>query len=74
MDGRLIRTQVKLESAAVERLLTTVQAAGLTGRGHDRALRLARTIADLEGAREVDSAHVDEALSYRLAEPAAAAA
>ena len=38
---------------------------GLTGRGFDRALKVARTIADLEGAGSVDAGHMAEALSYR---------
>lgn len=39
---------------------------GLTARGYHRVLRVARTIADLEGAEDVASAHVAEAASYRL--------
>jgi magnesium chelatase family protein len=37
----------------------------LTGRGFDRAIKVARTIADLDGADLVDTDHVSEALSYR---------
>jgi magnesium chelatase family protein len=46
----------------------------LTGRGVDRALKVARTIADLEGSEMVTAGHLGEALSYRidLAEPEAA--
>ena len=38
----------------------------LSGRGHDRVLRVARTIADLEGRDHVLDRDLDEALSYRL--------
>jgi magnesium chelatase family protein len=38
---------------------------GLTARGHDRVLRVARTIADLEGSGPVDAPHVAEALQFR---------
>jgi magnesium chelatase family protein len=48
----------RLLSAAVERL-------GLSVRGLHRSLKVARTIADLEGAVPISSAHVAEALSYR---------
>ncbi len=40
---------------------------GLTARGYHRVLRVARTIADLEGASEVRKPHLAEAASYRLA-------
>ncbi len=39
---------------------------GLTARGYHRVLRVARTIADLEGAADVAATHVAEAVSYRL--------
>jgi magnesium chelatase family protein len=38
---------------------------GLTARGFHRAMRVARTIADLDGAETVGRVHVAEALSYR---------
>lgn len=38
---------------------------GLTGRSHDRLRRVARTIADLEGALEIRKGHIEEALQYR---------
>ena len=47
-----------LVAAAVDRL-------GLTGRGHDRLLRVARTIADLEASATVGGRHVAEALQFR---------
>jgi magnesium chelatase family protein len=38
---------------------------GLSGRGHDRVLRLSRTIADLDGCANVSDDHVAKALSLR---------
>ena len=37
----------------------------LSGRGFDRVLRVARTIADLSGADKITEAHLAEAVSYR---------
>jgi len=50
-------------------LSRAAEAGGLTARGWSRTLRLARTIADLEGANAVRRVHVAEALIYRRAGP-----
>ena len=74
MDARLTRRHVRLERAARERLLAGHWSTALTGRSHDRVLRLARTIADLDGRARVRPADVDEALGYRLSAVRRAAA
>ena len=41
---------------------------GLTARSHDRILRLARTIADLDGCPDIQASHLAEAIQYRNTE------
>jgi magnesium chelatase family protein len=53
-------------SAEARALLTgAAERLGLTARGYHRVLRVARTIADLDDSRGVESPHVAEALRYR---------
>jgi magnesium chelatase family protein len=66
MDGRLTRRQVPLEANLAARLVAIRDRFPLSGRGHDRVLRVARTIADLDGRELLAERDLDEALSYRL--------
>ena len=74
MDARLSRTHLRLSPGARSVLSQAQAAGGLNGRGHDRVLRLARTIADLAESSRVEGEHVDEAFGYRLGSSARAAA
>jgi magnesium chelatase family protein len=56
-----------LDPAAKALLSRAAEASGLTARGWTRTLRLARTIADLDGGGPVRRVHVAEALIYRRA-------
>ncbi len=65
MQSRQIRTYCEL-SADCERLLErAMQQQGLSARAHDRILKVARTIADLEGVATIDPKHIAEAIQYR---------
>ena len=59
------RRTARLSALARSLLLEGHRRLELTGRGHDRVLRVARTIADLAGAERVGEEHVAEALSLR---------
>ncbi len=54
-----------LDEAGEKLLRGAFQRMGLTARSHDRILRVARTIADLEGAEHIAAAHLAEAIQYR---------
>jgi magnesium chelatase family protein len=66
MDGRLTRRKVQLDAALTAGVLAARDRLNLSGRGHDRVLRVARTIADLDDREHLRDADLDEALSYRL--------
>jgi magnesium chelatase family protein len=65
MPGSMARRECALTAAAEAALARAVDGLHLTGRGFDRALRVARTIADLDGADRVDASHLFEALNFR---------
>jgi magnesium chelatase family protein len=67
MDGRLTRRLVPVDPELARRLLAARGRIELSGRGHDRVLRVARTIADLDDRVEIEPRDLDEALSYRMA-------
>ncbi|MFN3512542.1 MAG: YifB family Mg chelatase-like AAA ATPase [Phenylobacterium sp.] len=64
-EGDFLEKIAELEPAARSLLAKAAEAGGLTARGWTRTLRLARTIADLEGSGSVRRVHVAEALIYR---------
>jgi magnesium chelatase family protein len=65
MAPRHIRSFCDL-SADCERLLERAMTQqGLTARAHDRILKVARTVADLEGATAIEPKHIAEAIQYR---------
>jgi magnesium chelatase family protein len=66
-EGQWLESIADLDPAGRALLTRAAEAGGLTARGWTRTLRLARTIADLEGAGAVKRMHVAEALIYRRA-------
>jgi magnesium chelatase family protein len=65
MTSRNIRSFCEL-SADCERLLERAMSQqGLTARAHDRILKVARTVADLEGSHAIEPKHIAEAIQYR---------
>jgi magnesium chelatase family protein len=65
MPGAMARRDARLTSRAEQTLSEAVESMALSGRGFDRVVKVARTIADLDGAARVDEPHVLEALQFR---------
>jgi magnesium chelatase family protein len=66
MTSRQIRDCCPLDGPAVELLRAAVSDLGLSARAHDKVLRVARTIADLDAAETITCGHLSEAIQYRL--------
>jgi magnesium chelatase family protein len=71
VPGALARKSAALTDEATALLSAAVESLALSGRGFDRAIRVARTIADIAGATRVEADHMSEALGYRVAAGAA---
>ena len=54
-----------LDQAGTDMMRTAYDRMGLTARSYDRILRVARTIADLDGADSIQTIHLAEAIAYR---------
>lgn len=65
MGPRLVRQTCPLNPACEQLLKQAMSELGLSARAHDKVLRLARTIADVDGAEQIDVAHLSEAIQYR---------
>jgi len=65
LQGRLLRSRTSLDGNARRMFDAALTRLALTARGHDRVLRVARTIADLEGSDALRADHIGEALQFR---------
>lgn len=65
MTSRQLRRFCALDEEGKGLLKNAMEELGLSARAHDRILRVARTIADLEGAADIRASHISEAIGYR---------
>ena len=65
MSPREVRKYAELDSAGELLLKQAMTELGLSARAHDKVLRIARTIADLEAVQAVQPHHLAEAIQYR---------
>jgi magnesium chelatase family protein len=66
MTSRQLRTHCKLNPACQDQMSASVNDMGLSARAHDKVLRVARTIADLDGKESIEQQHLQEAINYRM--------
>ena len=65
MPTRMIRRQCALDGTGERTLEMAMRRMSLSARAHDRILKVARTVADLDGSATVAAKHVAEAIQYR---------
>ena len=64
-QGPVLEQMAKPDKSGLSLLRDAADAMRLSARGYHRVLRVARTLADLDGAADVGRIHLAEALSYR---------
>lgn len=65
MTPKLMQEFARLDEAGNKRLRSAMERLSLSARAYDRILKVARTIADLEGSEHIQTAHIAEAIQYR---------
>ena len=65
MGPEEMRRFCRLDDTSTELMKQAFEAMGLTARSYDRILKVARTVADLEGSEEIQAQHIAEAIQYR---------
>jgi magnesium chelatase family protein len=66
LKHREIRQFCKLDNECLNLLKTAMSEMGLSARAHDKILRVARTIADLDASETIQPHHLNEAVNYRM--------
>jgi magnesium chelatase family protein len=65
MGPKEVQLHARLDEQGEQLMRTAVRQLALSARAYHRVLKLSRTIADLAGSEQVQTAHVAEALQYR---------
>ncbi len=65
MGSKLIGKYCPLDEASTRLLHQAIERLGLSARAYHRIIKIARTVADLEGVEQITSSHVAEAIQYR---------
>ena len=65
MTGKLLRQHCQVDTDSQTLLKTAMEKLNLSARAYDRILKVARTIADLDGSENIQSEHLAEAIHFR---------
>ncbi len=65
MNSKQIRKHCALDDVSKQLLKTAMERLNLSARAYDRILKVSRTIADLEGAKDINGNQISEAIQYR---------
>jgi magnesium chelatase family protein len=65
MNSKLLRKHCVLDTQSQAQMQNAIDKLGYSARVFDRILKVSRTIADLEGMKDINSDHISEAIQYR---------
>ena len=65
MQPQQIRHYCQVEDDSQKLLEIAIERLGMSARAYDRILKVSRTIADLDGNKQIQPSHVSEAIQYR---------
>lgn len=65
MSSRMVRQCCAIDEAGQQLLKDAMDRLGLSARAYDRILKVARTIADLDGCQAIEIGHLSEAINFR---------
>ena len=66
LTGRLVAKYCPLDSSGKELLRNAYEKLGISARAYEKVIKVARTIADIEGEENIRDFHIAEALGYRV--------
>ena len=65
MNSRQIKSYCQLDSKSSQKLMDAMNRMNLSARAHDRILKVSRTIADLDGSKQIAMKHLIQGIQYR---------
>jgi magnesium chelatase family protein len=66
MDSKQLKSHCELSDGCLLLMKQAMDELGLSARAYDKVRRVARTIADMDGAQHIAEQHIAEAVQYRL--------